>query len=73
MRAGERGASEIEVVETIRLGERFSAKLGRTGFRHNFTIDTVWRGRRYATKQIEAVAVIEDGGWLVITVLVKFF
>ena len=30
-------------------------------------------GRRYATKQVEALAVEEDGNWIVITVLVKFF
>jgi hypothetical protein len=29
-------------------------------------------GRAYATKQVEAIAVPEDG-WLVITVLVRFF
>jgi hypothetical protein len=29
-------------------------------------------GRRYATKQVEAYAVEEDG-WLVITVIVKSF
>jgi len=28
---------------------------------------------RYSTKQVEAYAVEEGGGWLVITVLVKYF
>ena len=32
-----------------------------------------WLGRRHATKQVEAYAVIEQGDWLVITVVVKFF
>jgi hypothetical protein len=53
-------------------GERFPAKFGRTGFRRNFTFDSEWEGRRYATKQVEAYAV-EDDGWLVITVVVKYF
>jgi hypothetical protein len=73
LRAVERGASESEIVATVSGGERFPAKLGRVGFRRNFAFDGIWRGRRYATKQIEALAVDEDGGWLVITVLVKYF
>jgi hypothetical protein len=31
-----------------------------------------WRGRRYANKQVGAIAV-EENGWLVITVMVRFF
>jgi hypothetical protein len=33
----------------------------------------LWRGRHYPNKQVEAIAVPQDDGWLVITVLVKFF
>ena len=35
-RMEERGATEEEVIETVRKGERFPAKFGRTGFRRNF-------------------------------------
>ena len=48
------------------------AKFGRTGFRRNFFFHGEWLGPRYATKQVEAYAVEEDG-WLVITVIVKYF
>ena len=72
-RAIERGASEDEIVVTVETGERFVAKYGRVGFRRNFQFRGLWRGRRYDTKQIEALAVEEDGNWIVITVLVKFF
>jgi hypothetical protein len=71
-RFAERGATETEVFATIEGGERFPAKLGRTGFRRNFAVDGEWRGRRYATKQVEAYAVEEDG-WLVITVILRYF
>ena len=71
-RLAERGATEAEVVAAVREGERFPAKYGRAGFRHNFAFDAEWRGRMYATKQVEAYAV-EEEGWLVITVLVKYF
>ncbi len=68
----ERGATEAEVVTTIEDGERFSAKFGRTGFRRNFPLPGVWRGRPYSAKQLEAFAVEEDGAWLVITVIVRY-
>lgn len=69
----ERGATEAEVTAAVREGERFPAKFGRTGFRRNFPFDNEWRGRRYATKQVEAYAVKERADWLVITVMVKYF
>ncbi len=72
-RLAERGATEPEVSATIETGERFPAKFGRTGFRRNFTFGGEWLGRRYATMQVEAYAVVEQGEWLVITVVVKFF
>ena len=68
----ERGATEAEVIETVRAGERFPAKFGRTGFRRNFPFDGLWRGREFSTKQVEAFAVAEDG-WLVITVIVRYY
>ena len=71
-RLAERGATEAEVIETVREGERFPAKFGRTGFRRNFPFNGVWRGRQYATKQVEAFAV-EESGWLVITVIVRYY
>jgi len=68
----ERGASVDEVVATVEGGERFNAKFGRQGFRRDFAFGSVWRGKWYATKQIKAYAV-DESGWLVITVIVKFF
>ena len=72
LRLVERGATEAEVIETVRRGERFPAKYGRTGFRRNFPFHGVWRGRPYATKQVEAYAV-EENGWLVITIIVRYY
>jgi len=72
-RMGERGTTEEEIAATVRRGERSSAKFGRTAFRRNFPFDAEWRGRRYATKQVEAYAIQEGGRWLVITVIVRFF
>jgi hypothetical protein len=71
-RLAERGATESDVIATVESGEHFPAKFGRSGFRCNFPFGGEWNGKRYATRQIEAYAVDEDG-WLVITVIVKFF
>lgn len=69
----ERGASEQEVIATVEGGERFTANFGRTGFRRHFPFNAVWRGKGYATKQVEAYAVRQESAWLVITVIVKYF
>jgi hypothetical protein len=68
----ERGADENEVIAAVQAGEIFPAKYGRTGFRRNFQVSGQWRGRHFNNKQIEAYAVEEDG-WLVLTVIVKYF
>ncbi|HDN27739.1 MAG TPA: hypothetical protein ENG03_11720 [Thioploca sp.] len=72
VRLNERGATEIEVIETVAQGEMFPVKFGRVGFRRNFVFNKVWHNKYYATKQVEAYAV-QENGWLVITVIVKFF
>jgi hypothetical protein len=72
-RAIERGATLDEIVMTVEQGQRFPAKFGRTGFRRSFDFNGVWRGRTYAKKQVEAYAIIEDGNWLVLTVITKYF
>jgi hypothetical protein len=72
-RLAERGATEAEVLATVTGGEQFAAKFGRTGFRRNLAFQRQWRGRFYATKQVTAFAVPEGDGWLVITVIVRYF
>ena len=72
-RLEERGATEEEVSMTVQHGETFPAKFGRVGFRRNFHYNHNWRGRSFATKQVEAIAVREGNDWLVITVVVKFY
>ena len=69
----ERGATEAEVIATVTEGEQFPAKFGRTGFRRNFGYQMQRQGRFYATKQILAFADRETDGWLVITVIVRYF
>lgn len=71
-RLRERGASD-EVIATVEEGEIFPAKYGRTGFRRNFSFNGIWRGKHYATKQVETYAVKEGKDWLVITIVTRYF
>ncbi|MBM4121913.1 MAG: DUF4258 domain-containing protein [Nitrospira sp.] len=69
----ERGTTEEEIVVTIQSGEQFSAKFGRIGFRKSFPFGATWRGRSYSTKEVAAFAVRENGDWLVITVMTRYY
>lgn len=72
-RLAERGVVEQEVILAVEAGERFEAKFGRVGFRRNVAFKKRWRGKRYKVKQIEAYAVRRYGGWLVISVVARYF
>ena len=72
-RAADRGCTVEEIEATVREGERFPARFGRTGFRRAFSGLWRWRGREFDTKEIEAYAVEQPDGWLVITVISRFY
>ncbi|MCK4763433.1 MAG: DUF4258 domain-containing protein [Candidatus Aminicenantes bacterium] len=72
-RMKERGTNEEEVSITIETGESFPAKFDRTGFRRNFSFNGTWNKKKYNTKQVEVIAVNEDGDWIIVTTLVKYF
>jgi hypothetical protein len=42
-------------------------------FRREFPFNATWRGRIFATKQVEVYAVPEQGNWLAITVIARYF
>jgi len=71
-RASERETTEEEIVETVRTGESYPVKFGRMGFRKTFKYARIWRGRRHANKEVEAIAVKISEGWLVLTVITRF-
>ena len=72
-RLTERGATLEEVTETVKEGEISPANLGRTRFRRNFVYNDLWRGRLYATKQVEVIAVRDRDEVLVLTVITRYF
>jgi len=70
----ERGATETEVRATVEHGEQYPVRFGRSGFRRNFALEEEWRSKYYRTKQLEVIAVAEDGElWLALTVIVRYF
>jgi len=71
--AVERGTSEFEITDVVETGETFPAKYGRTGFRKTVIYNDLWQGVHYYAKQIECYAVEDQGDWLVISLLVKYF
>ena len=72
-RMRERGASAAEVRRTVASGSSRPAKFGRTVFERTASFNSRWNGKHYSTKRIEAIAAKIPGGWMVVTVLVKYF
>ncbi len=72
-RMRERGATAARVRETVMKGTQSSAKFGRTKFTLVFPYGKPWNGKKYARQKIEVLAAIIPSGWLVVTVIVKFF
>jgi hypothetical protein len=69
----ERGATEEEVKTTVKTGERFPARFGRTRFRKSFRFESTWQKNFYSTKEVEAIAIAEGDDWLVITVVTRYY
>ncbi len=69
----ERGASEIEVLDAVKSGNREPAKKGRILCRKNFQFDSMWCGKKYNIKQIAPVIIEEDSEIVVITVYSFYF
>ena len=69
----ERGVEEKEVMDTVLKGESFPVKFDRNGFRKNFIFNSLWRGKNFTIKQVEAITVNENSNIIVITVIAKYF
>lgn len=68
-----RGASESEVIETIRSAIWTPAELGRFECRADFDFGKEWNGKFYTTKQVRPIFVKEDAEIVVVTVYVYYF
>jgi hypothetical protein len=67
-----RGATEEDVVETIRQAEWQPAERGRLDCRWESPFGRDWNGRRYSSKQVRPVFVNEPAEIVVVTVYVYY-
>lgn len=69
----ERGATEAEVIATIREGTAEPAQRGLTLFRHNHPFHAAWGGVSYDVKQVACIVALEPNRLVVVTVYTFFF
>ena len=69
----DRGISEREVIEAIRIGRREPAQRGLAQFRLNLEYRRVWAGKYYGVKQVLPVVAEEAGRYVVVTVYSFYF
>ena len=69
----ERGASEADVREAIRSGQREAAKRGLVLHRINLEFKREWDGRYYGVQQVAAIVAEEADRLVVVTVYTFYF
>ena len=67
-----RGATELEIVETVRSEKWGPAEGGRLECRRDFPFNSEWNGKRYATKRVRPVFADNPTEIVVVTVYVYF-
>lgn len=72
-RMTDRGATKDEVEMTLKAGRRSSAEYGRTKFERIFPYDGEWQGKPRKSKKVTVFAEPDGTGWLVITVITRYF
>ncbi len=68
-----RGASEVEVIESIQNSQWEKAERGRLECKKDFPYNSVWNKKYYSTKQVRPIFVEESEEIVVITVYVYYF
>ena len=69
----ERGTSEEDVVEAIRIGMKEPAQRGLFQYRLNLEFKREWAGQFYGVQQVAPVVAEEETGMVVVTVYVFYF
>lgn len=69
--AEERGATQEEVKEAVRVGSRDAAPRGRELCRYNFVFNRKWQSKHYAIKQVAPV--IKEGANEIVVITVYTF
>jgi len=72
-RMRERGATEGNVREAIRIGQREPAERGLFSYRLNIEFNREWDGRYYGMQQVVPIVAEEETRIVVVTVYTFFF
>jgi glutamate synthase domain-containing protein 1 len=72
-RMRERGATEADVREAIRIGQREPAQRGLFSYRFNVEFKREWDGRYYGVQQVVPIVAEEEARLVVVTVYTFFF
>jgi hypothetical protein len=73
LRMEERGATLVEVLQTIKAGRASEAKFGRIRYGMTFLYGGFWQDQFFMHKHMGAYCVVERADIIVITVVVKYF
>lgn len=68
-----RGATEREIIDSIKTSEWTPAELKRLECRKDFEFNNTWNNKFYKTKQVRPVFVEEQNEIVVVTVYVYYF
>ena len=68
-----RGATEEEVIKTIRTSPWEAAEQGRMEAKKDFTFEAAWNKKTYATKRVRPIFVEEEERVVVVTVYVYYY
>ena len=69
----DRGVSEEEVAEALRIGKREPARRGLWQYRVNLEFHSEWAGRYYGIRQVVPVVAEEEGRYVIVTVYAFYF
>lgn len=69
----DRGVTEQQVCEAIRIGQREPAKRGLWQYRLNTEFDRLWSGRFYGLQQVMPIVAEDEKRYVVVTVYAFYF
>ncbi|MEW6170723.1 MAG: hypothetical protein AB1472_04115 [Candidatus Omnitrophota bacterium] len=73
IRSVSRGASEGEIIETIKTSVWQKAELNKLSCFKDFVFENTWNNKFYKVKQIKPIFIEEENQIIVITVYVYYF
>ncbi|MCM8756572.1 MAG: hypothetical protein NC816_05840 [Candidatus Omnitrophica bacterium] len=73
IRASLRGATEEEIIETVKTSEWQTYELNKFEYQKDFIFNQFWNNKFYKTKQLKPIFVEEEKEIVVVTVYVYYF